>query len=137
MTVSRIQAVAIREEELLSAVRSGGDGAVALFLGTVRDHNKGRKVLHLEYQAYGEMADAEMAKIERQARERFAISAVAMRHRVGRLEVGEISVAVAVASPHRAEAFDACRFIMDALKRTVPVWKKEFFEGGEIWIEGE
>jgi len=134
--VIRLQDEKIRVEELLEAVGSDADGAVALFLGVVRDENRGRRVLYLEYVAYAEMAEAEMSELVRQARERFEISAVALVHRTGKLEIGEASVGLAVAAPHRAAAFDACRFVIDTLKRTVPIWKKEFFEGGEVWIEG-
>lgn len=132
----KIQAEPIRIETLLEAVRSDGDGGIALFVGTVRDENAGRKVLHLEYEAYGPMAEAEMKKIEEEAIARFGVSTVAIVHRTGRLEIGEASVAIAVASPHRAQALDACRFAIDTLKKTVPIWKKEFFEGGAVWIEG-
>jgi molybdopterin synthase catalytic subunit len=117
-------------------VRSDGDGGLALFLGVVRDENAGRKVLFLEYEAYAPMAEAEMLKIERDCITRFGVSKVAIVHRTGRLEIGEASVAVAVASPHRAQALDACRHAIDTLKRTVPIWKKEHFEGGAVWIEG-
>ena len=134
--VIRLQTEAIRVEELLEAVGSGADGAVALFLGVVRDNNRGRRVLHLEYEAYAEMAETEMNELVRQAEQRFEISAVALVHRTGRLEIGEASVALAVAAPHRGAAFDACRFVIDTLKRTVPIWKREFFEGGDVWIEG-
>lgn len=132
----RLQTDPIRVEELFAAVAARGDGAVALFLGTVRDENRGRKVLRLEYQAYEEMARLEMERVGEQARERFPISRLAIAHRTGTLEIGDVSVAVAVAAPHRAEALEACRFVIDTLKRTVPVWKKETFEGGEVWIEG-
>jgi molybdopterin synthase catalytic subunit len=134
--VIRLQTEAIRVDELLEAVGSGADGAVALFLGVVRDNNRGRRVLHLEYEAYAEMAETEMNELVRQAEQRFEISAVALVHRTGRLEIGEASVALAVAAPHRGAAFDACRFVIDTLKRTVPIWKREFFEGGDVWIEG-
>jgi len=93
-------------------------------------------VLHLEYSAYPEMAVSEMQRIEAQARERFGVERLALVHRTGRLEIGEASVGVAVAAAHRAEAFDACRFVIDTLKSLVPIWKKEVFEGGEVWIEG-
>ena len=120
-----------------AAVGSDEDGAVALFLGRVRVHNQGRRVLHLEYQAYAGMAESEMRKIADEARRRFPITVLALVHRTGRLEIGEVSVAVAVAAPHRGAAFDACRFAIDALKSTVPIWKKEVFEGGEVWIEDQ
>jgi molybdopterin synthase catalytic subunit len=132
-----IQQDEILVDDLLRAVRSTRSGAVALFLGTVRDHNRGRKVLHLEYQAYAEMAESELQKLAAEAERRFEISGVALLHRTGRLGLGEISVAVAVAAPHRDAAIEACRFVIDTLKQTVPIWKKEVFEGGEVWIEGE
>ena len=136
MTVVRLQDEPIRPEELLSAVRRDGDGAVALFTGTVRDRSHGRAVVRLVYHAYSEMALKEISDLRARALERFEISDAAIVHRLGPLEIGEISVAVAVASPHRAAAFDACRFVMDTLKRTVPIWKKEIFEDGEVWVEG-
>ena len=132
----RLQAEAIPLEQLSEEARSDADGAVLLFVGTVRNHNKGRKVLYLEYEAYPEMAVAEMQKIEQEALTRFAVSRVVLVHRTGRLEIGEASVVVAVASAHRADALDACRFVIDTLKARVPIWKKEVFEGGEVWIEG-
>jgi molybdopterin synthase catalytic subunit len=134
--VIRLQSGEIRVDEVLAAVGAERDGAVALFLGIVRDHSRGRRVLHLEYEAYPEMAESEMAALAAAAERRFEISAVALVHRTGRLEIGEVSVAAAVAAPHRSAAFDACRFVIDTLKRTVPIWKKEVFEGGEVWIEG-
>jgi molybdopterin synthase catalytic subunit len=134
--VVALQAERIRVEDLVASVGSGEDGAIALFLGTVRSHNRGRRVLWLEYEAYGEMALLELERIEREARERHGASAVALIHRIGRLEISEISVAVAVAAEHRAEALGCCRFLIDTLKRTVPIWKKEVFEGGQVWIEG-
>jgi molybdopterin synthase catalytic subunit len=112
------------------------DGALCLFAGVVRNENVGRRVTHLEYEAYEEMALEVLADIERQARGRWPISELRIVHRLGRLEIGEASVAVAVASPHRAEAFAACRFAIDTLKQTAPIWKKEFFEGGASWVEG-
>lgn len=132
----RLQSEAVRAEDLIAAVRAEGDGAVVLFLGTVRDHNAGRRVRHLEYEAYEEMARPQMERLEGEARRRHGISALALVHRTGRLEVGEIAVGIAVAAPHREEAFAACRFVIDELKRSVPIWKKERFEGGEVWIEG-
>ena len=136
MSTIRLQGDAIRVEELIAAVRSDGAGGLAVFLGTVRDRNLGRRVTGLEYHAYPAMAEREMRRIADEARATFEIDAVAVVHRTGRLEIGEASVAVAVAAAHRAAAFDACRFVIDTLKRRVPIWKKEFFEGGECWIEG-
>ena len=132
----RLQAEPISIEELVEAVATGGDGAVAVFLGTVRNENRGRVVLYLEYEAYDEMAVPEMARVAEQTRKRFAVGNVAIVHRTGRMEIGQASVAVAVAAPHRGAALDACRFVIDTLKQTVPIWKKEVFEGGEVWIEG-
>lgn len=134
--MARLVTTAIRVEALLEEVRADGDGGLALFVGVVRDRNEGRRVLFLEYEAYEPMAVSEMEKIEAQAVAMFGVSKVAIVHRVGRLEIGEASVAIAVASGHRAEALDACRFAIDTLKQTVPIWKKEHFEGGEVWIEG-
>lgn len=131
-----LQAEPIRVDELIAAVRAEGDGALVLFLGTVRDHNEGRRVLQLEYQAYEEMARAELRRLAEAARERFAISSVALAHRTGRLALGEVAVGIVVAAPHRADAFSACRFIIDTMKETVPIWKKEYFQGGEVWVEG-
>lgn len=112
------------------------DGALALFVGVVRDTNAGRRVLRLEYEAYAEMALQELERIEAEARRRWPVSELRIVHRLGRLEIGEASVAVAAASPHRAEAFEACRFAIDTLKRTAPIWKKEFYADGEVWLEG-
>lgn len=123
-------------EELIRSVQDHSHGALAVFLGTVRDHNIGRKVRYLEYEAYPDMATLEMEKIVAQARERFGVERLAIVHRTGRLELGEASVAVVAASAHRGDAMDACRFAIDRLKETVPIWKKEYFEGGEAWIEG-
>lgn len=115
---------------------SPADGALALFVGVVRNENAGRPVLHLEYEAYEEMAVAEMERIEAEARRRWPVTDVRMIHRLGRMEIGEASVAVAVASPHRGDAFEACRFAIDTLKQTVPIWKKEFYADGAVWLEG-
>ncbi len=123
--------------ELLAEIATEEAGALALFLGTVRVTNAGRRVLFLEYHAYPAMATAEMARIEAQAAGRFAVSRIAVVHRTGRLEIGEVSVGVAVAAAHRADAMDACRFVIDELKQRVPIWKKEHFEGGAVWIEGD
>jgi molybdopterin synthase catalytic subunit len=131
-----LQSAPIDVAALVERVRADGAGAVATFLGTVRDHNRGRRVLHLIYEAYSDMARSEMESVVRQARARFDVSGIALVHRTGRLEIGEVAVAVAVAAAHRAHAMDACRFVIDTLKKTVPIWKKEVFEGGAAWIEG-
>ena len=132
----RLQHEPIRPAELIEEVQSDADGAVALFVGTVRVQNRGRRVLHLEYSAYAEMAETEMTNIERQVKERFEVRDVILVHRLGRLEIGEAAVIAVVVAAHRGPAFEACRFAIDTLKETVPIWKKEFFEGGEVWIEG-
>jgi molybdopterin synthase catalytic subunit len=113
-----------------------GDGALCLFVGVVRDENEGRAVLRLEYEAYEEMALPLMEQIAATARRRWPISEIRIVHRLGRLEIGEPSVAVAVASPHRAASFEACRYAIDELKACVPIWKKEFYADGAVWLEG-
>ena len=130
----RLQTAPIALDELVLDVRGDGDGAVATFLGTVRDHNAGRKVLHLEYEAYGGMAEREMEAIAAEVVLRHGVSRVAIVHRTGRLEIGEASVGIAVSARHRAEAFDAARDVIDTLKRTVPIWKREHFEDGAVWV---
>jgi molybdopterin synthase catalytic subunit len=112
------------------------DGALCLFVGVVRDQNAGRAVVRLEYEAYEEMALPLMEEIAAEARRLFPITAIRLVHRLGALAIGEASVAVAVASPHRAEAFAACRFAIDTLKAKVPIWKKEFYADGSAWLEG-
>lgn len=131
----RLQAEPIRLDTLIEAVRGDGDGAVATFLGTTRNERDGRRVLHLDYEAYGGMAEREMERIAADARRQFAISEVAIVHRVGRVGVGEASVAIAVAAPHRAAALEACRFVIDRLKTEVPIWKREQFVDGASWVE--
>ena len=112
-------------------------GAVALFLGTSRDHHEGRKVIRLSYQAYEPMALAALEALEREVCARYEVASCYIVHRLGEVPLAEASVAVIVAAPHRGPAFDACRWAMDELKRTVPIWKKEFYaEGGEAWVEG-
>jgi molybdopterin synthase catalytic subunit len=118
-------------------VRTAGDGAIVSFDGCVRNHSHGRRTLHLEYEAYEPMALEKIREIGTQLHEKFAIDRVAMVHRLGRLEIGETSVFIAVSAAHRAPAFEACRWAIDTLKRTVPIWKKEFFEDGAVWAEGE
>ena len=121
--------------DLLAKVASPGAGGIATFLGVVRDNSLGRKVLFLFYEAYAPMAIKEMERLEAEVRERWKLEGFAITHRVGRLEIGEASVAIAVSSPHRKEAIEACHYAIDRLKQTVPVWKKEYWEGGEVWIE--
>jgi len=122
--------------EIMRAVEDPGAGAVAVFAGVVRDENLGRRVEYLEYDAYPPMAEKKMRDIADEVRSRWPVSGVAMAHRTGRLEIGEASVVIAVSSAHRADAIEACHYAIDRLKATVPVWKKEVFEGGEEWLEG-
>ena len=122
---------------LTQHVRAGQDGAIASFDGFVRNESHGRRTLYLEYEAYESMALTKMREIGAQVHERFVIHRVAMAHRLGRLEIGDTSVFIAVSASHRAAAFDACRFAIDTLKKTVPIWKKEFFADGAVWAEGE
>lgn len=113
------------------------DGAVVVFEGVVRNHSRGRQVRCLEYSAYEAMALRELERIGAKTKLQFAIRDIEIVHRLGRLIPGECSVAIVVVSAHRAAAFDACRFAIDAIKKTVPIWKKEFYEDGEAWVEGE
>ncbi|MFQ5637824.1 MAG: molybdenum cofactor biosynthesis protein MoaE [bacterium] len=127
----------IRLDDVLAQVEDPATGGVALFLGRVRNHAKGRAVAEMDYEAYPEMALKKMQEIEEQARKRWPVSKIMIVHRVGRLQLGEVSVVIAVASSHRAEAFEACRFAIDTLKETVPIWKKEYFADGEdAWVKG-
>ena len=121
---------------LVAAVRRDESGAVALFYGVVRNENLGRNVMYLEYDAYPEMAIKKMREVAVEVRAKFDVTGIGVLHRTGRLEIGETSLLVAVSSGHRKEAFGACHFAVDRIKQIVPVWKKEVFEGGEEWIEG-
>jgi molybdopterin synthase catalytic subunit len=123
-------------EAVVRAVDGPGCGAVATFLGLVRDHNQGRRVLHLEYEAYAPLAEKALARIVDEAQARWPGARVAIQHRTGRLEIGEASVVIAAATPHRADAFAACRYAIERIKQIVPIWKHEHFEGGDVWIEG-
>jgi len=127
----------IRTQALLDKIKRPEDGAAVVFEGVVRNHTRGRRTLFLDYEAYEEMAVKQMDALARQALSQFPIRDVAIVHRVGRLQIGEISVVILVASAHRGAAFDACRWLIDTLKRTVPVWKKEYFEDGAVWADGE
>ncbi len=120
-----------------TAVAHKGAGAICTFTGVVRDSSRGRSVTHLEYEAYAEMASAQMRRIADEIAERWPEARVAMAHRTGRLEIGEPSVVVSVSSPHRAEAIAACKWGIDRLKETVPIWKKEHAADGTYWIEGD
>jgi MoaE-MoaD fusion protein len=127
----------IETREIVESLKAPEDGALVVFDGFVRDNFKGQKTLYLEYEAYEAMAWAKIRELGAELREKFSVRRVAIVHRLGRLEIGETSVLIAVASAHRAAAFDACRYGIDTLKRTVPIWKKEFFVGGAVWAEGE
>jgi molybdopterin synthase catalytic subunit len=121
---------------LVEAVRRDESGAVALFYGVVRNENKGRSVQYLEYDAYPEMAIKKMKEVADEVRARFPVTGVGVLHRIGRLEIGETSLLVAVSSGHRKEAFEACHFAVDRIKEIVPIWKKEVWDDGEEWVEG-
>lgn len=128
---------AIVPDRLLDRIGADRDGAVLLFLGTVRDHNDGRPVSGMEYRAYREMAEDVLEEIGAEVRERWDTDRIAIVHRVGALEIGEVSVAIAVSTPHRAEAYDASRYVIEAIKERLPVWKKEHYEDGERrWVPG-
>ena len=121
-------------EAVVAEVADERAGGIATFTGTVRRQSRGREVTHLDYEAYAEMAEDVMEKLAAELQERHDLCAVAIHHRVGRLEIGEASVVIAVSAPHRQAALDACREAIDTLKETVPLWKKEVYEGGEEWI---
>ena len=127
----------IDSQQVLNRIKRGEDGAALVFEGVVRNQSRGRKTRYLEYEAYEEMALQQMESLAAQALTQFQIRDVAIVHRLGHLEIGEISVLIAVASAHRAAGFDACRWLIDSLKRTVPIWKKEYFEDGAVWGDGE
>ncbi len=121
-------------EPLTEFVTTDSDGAVATFLGVTRNHNEGRRVLYLEYEAYRPMADQVISEIIAEMKSRFEIGRVAIAHRTGRVDIGETSMVVAVGAAHRRPAFEAALYFIDRLKEIVPIWKKEYFEGGEVWI---
>jgi molybdopterin synthase catalytic subunit len=114
----------------------GADGAVVTFLGLVRNHNQGRSVRYLEYEAYEPLAVKAFERIAGEAGARWPGARLALHHRIGRLEIGEASIAIAVRSPHRGEAYAACRYVIERVKQIAPIWKREFFDGGDVWIEG-
>ena len=138
MSLLAIGPAPLELNEIVAAVgdRAGADGAVVTFLGLVRNHNGGRRVRHLEYEAFEPLALKAFTRIEAEVRERWPSARLALNHRTGRLEVGEASVAIAVASAHRKDAYAACRYAIERVKQIAPIWKREFFEGGNLWIEG-
>ena len=119
---------------LTDLVRTDGSGAVVTFLGTTRDHNAGRRVTMLEYEAYRPMADKMLVRVASEMTERWELGDVAIGHRLGRVDIGEISLVVASSAAHRQAAFEACQYAVERIKQIVPIWKKEHFEGGEVWI---
>jgi molybdopterin synthase catalytic subunit len=131
----------VREEIDLRAIKDGlqdpADGAAIFFEGVVRNNTRGRRTLFLDYEAYEAMALNEMEKLAQAALERFPVRDACLVHRLGRLQIGETSVVIGVASAHRGAAFEACRWLIDTLKKTVPIWKKEYFEDGAVWADGE
>ena len=131
-----VSAVPLDAAAVGQLVSAAGSGAVTMFIGLVRDHNAGHRVLWLDYEAFGPLAVRVFEQIEREARDRWPEVTLAIHHRTGRLEVGEASVVIAAGSPHRAEAFAASRFAIERIKQIAPIWKHEHFEGGTTWIEG-
>ena len=129
--------VPIDAEAVVAGMKAGADGAVCVFDGIVRDNTRGRRTLHLDYESYREMALEQMQRLAAESVTKFGVRDVALLHRLGRLVVGETSVLIVVASAHRAAAFDACRWLIDTLKKTVPIWKKETFADGAVWADGE
>jgi len=127
----------IDADTIVRAIKAGSDGAVCVFDGIVRDNTRGRATLHLDYEAYEEMALKQMQLLRVEAITHFNVRDVAIAHRLGRLQVGETSVLIVVASAHRGAAFEACRWVIDTLKKTVPIWKREQFADGAVWADGE
>jgi molybdopterin converting factor subunit 1 len=127
----------IDTQGVLARMKQGEDGAAVVFEGVVRNQTRGRRTLYLDYEAYEDMALRQMERLAEQALKQFQVREVRLVHRLGRLQIGETSVLIVVASAHRAAAFDACRWLIDTLKRTVPIWKKEYFEDGAVWADGE
>lgn len=124
----------INTAQLIEAVGDAAAGAIDIFIGTTRENSKGKKVLRLEFEAYEPMAVKELQKIVDRAHEKWNILKYAVAHRVGTVNIGESAVVIAVSTPHRGDSFEACRFIIDELKKTVPIWKREFYNDGDIWV---
>lgn len=127
----------LNPEHITNLVRRDSHGAIVIFLGTVRDNSLGKKVLFLQYEAYREMAEKKLREITDEIKKRWGLDQVAISHRIGHMNVGEISLVIAIGSPHRKEAFAACEYAVDRIKQIVPIWKKETFEDGECWVEKE
>ena len=138
MPLLAIGPAALDLDALVTALgdRDGADGAVVTFLGLARNHNAGRRVQYLEYEAFEPLALKAFARIAGELEARWPGARVALHHRIGRVDVGQASVAIAVASAHRAEAYAACRYVIERVKQIAPIWKREFFDGGDVWIEG-
>jgi len=134
---TRLVHESIEAVEIVDRLKQPSDGAVTVFDGIVRDNSRGRRTLFLDYEGYEPMAERELEKLATDALARFSIRDIAIVHRLGRLEIGESSVLIVVASAHRGAAFDACRWVIDTLKKTVPIWKKEHFSDGAVWADGE
>jgi molybdopterin converting factor subunit 1 len=132
LTLERLDTAALAER-----LKHPEDGAVVVFEGIVRNNSRGRRALYLDYEAYEPMARKQLEELTSQALSKFKVRDIAVSHRLGRLQIGEVSVAIAVSSAHRAAAFEACRWLIDSLKKTVPIWKKEYFEDGAVWADGE
>ncbi len=133
----RVQEQPLDLAEAVRAVEHPSAGGLVTFSGVVRDHHDGKRVVAIGYEAYGTMAEAKMRQIAEDVIRRWPDSRIAILHRTGKLEIGEASVVIAVSAPHRAEAFDACEYAIDTLKQIVPIWKKEAYENGEVWLEYE
>ena len=127
----------IATDAIVAELKQGEDGALVVFDGIVRNNTRGRRTLYLDYEAYEAMALTGMQRLVAEAKQQFDVREIALVHRLGKLEIGETSVLIVVASAHRGAAFDACRWIIDTLKKTVPIWKKEYFEDGAVWADGE
>ena len=134
MTDIQLQGTSLDIKACIDYVAGPEIGGINVFVGTVRNQTRGRRVLHLDFEAYEPMAISELRKIADTARSRFQIDRICIHHRTGRLEIGEVPVVIAVGAPHRKAAFEACQYVIDTLKQTVPIWKKEYFEDGEVWV---
>ena len=130
----RVTHAALNLQELVDYVTDPEAGAIATFIGTTRNNNEGRKVIALDYEAYPEMAEKELVRLGEEAKNKWPLCRMAIVHRIGPVQITEASVMIAVSAAHREAAFAACRFAIEEIKRTVPIWKKEVFEGGEVWI---
>ncbi len=130
----RVTQNAVDLQELVAFVTDPEAGAIVTFIGTTRNNNEGRKVIALDYEAYPEMAEKELKRLGEEAKRRWRIQRMAIVHRIGPVQITEPSVIIAVSAAHRADAFEACRFAIEEIKKSVPIWKKEVFEGGEVWI---